>query len=73
METRPEWKPIGIYRITPLPILPIPPVPKRRVYKQFVPLRPLARSSLLRAPKKLQVRFPMNYGDLKTTRRQLEF
>ena len=66
MESRPEWKPIGIYRITSLPILPIPPVPKKRVYKQFVPLRPLA-------PKKLRFRIPMNYEDMKTTRRQLEF
>jgi hypothetical protein len=63
MEQRPEWKPIGIYRITPLPILPIPPIPKKRVYAQMKPM----------APRKLRRRIPINYGDLKTARRQLEF
>lgn len=27
------WLPIGVYRTTPLPILPAPPVPPRTLYK----------------------------------------
>ena len=66
MDSRPQWKPIGVYRITPLPILPIPPVPKKRVYKQFIPKMPLT-------PKKMRVKNHINYGELKNTVRKMVF
>ena len=66
MDSRPQWKPIGVYRITPLPILPIPPVPKKRVYKQFIPKMPFA-------PKKMRVKNHINYGELKNTVRRMVF
>ena len=40
MDSRPPWKPIGVYRIVPLPILPVPPLPKKVVYKMMAPLSP---------------------------------
>ena len=27
------WLPIGVYRTFPLPILPVPPLPPRRIFK----------------------------------------
>ena len=66
MDSRPQWKPIGVYRITSLPFLPIPPVPKKRVYKQFIPKMPLT-------PKKMRVKNNINYGELKNTVRRMVF
>jgi hypothetical protein len=37
---QPHWKPIGAYRTTPLPILPIPPNSHRRLRLDQLRIRP---------------------------------